>query len=47
MEETDSNDSTGPLMARFYAATPVRVSLARVFLEKKKLAMSIFSLHLL
>ncbi len=35
MEENDSNDSTGPLMARFYAATPVPVSLVRVlFLEK-------------
>ncbi len=47
MEETDSNDSTGPLMARFYAATPVRVSLARVFFvffRKKKIIADVYLL---
>ncbi len=29
MEENNSNDSTGPLMARFYTATLVSVSLVR------------------
>ncbi len=32
MGENNSNDSTGPLMAEFYTATLVTVSLARVYI---------------